>query len=203
MGILSALFFAGIQSAEFYQSVHDEAVSLLPQGECRTWWDVGCGPGLVTRLAGDRGYRATGYDADPAMVYRARAVAHARTDIKFEVATLEQLAGSSMKADIVSATSLLAVLPDRAASLRQLLACVAPGGTLLLVEPDKSMTRDSARSWRAGRTIGRGAFFLDLWAATRNPARAIGASTLDIAGWNRARHPLMGGLVNAWTMRRA
>ncbi|HEY8708423.1 MAG TPA: methyltransferase domain-containing protein, partial [Burkholderiaceae bacterium] len=72
MGALSARFFGYVQDADFYRDLHREAVALLPPGAGKTWFDMGCGPGLVARLAHDRGYDAVGFDLDPHMVGLAR-----------------------------------------------------------------------------------------------------------------------------------
>jgi 2-polyprenyl-3-methyl-5-hydroxy-6-metoxy-1,4-benzoquinol methylase len=75
MSLASAAFLAWVQGAAFYQDVHAAAVDLLPRGEGKTWLDVGCGPGLVTRLASRRGYRALGVDRDAATIWAARRLA--------------------------------------------------------------------------------------------------------------------------------
>jgi SAM-dependent methyltransferase len=174
MSALSAWFFARVQAADFYRALHREAVALLPApSPGARWLDVGCGPGLVARLAAERGYRVLGTDLDPAMVAQARRQA--------------RRAGS---AATFEAADLLADPPG--------------GGTLLLVEPDASMTPQAAAALRArlGPTLGRGAWVLSLWARTRRPERAIRAEDLQVPGWTLQREPLLGGLVNAWRLTR-
>ena len=165
MGALSALLFSRVQAASFYRRLHREAVQLLPPGAGKTWLDVGCGPGLVARLAAEHGYRVTGIDIDPAMVRRATLEArrHACT-ASFETASPAQLAERASQAEVISAASLLAVIEDRAAAVRLLLQGVARDGTLLLIEPSPRMTAQAAADLRSRSELGRGAWVLGLWA---------------------------------------
>jgi 2-polyprenyl-3-methyl-5-hydroxy-6-metoxy-1,4-benzoquinol methylase len=70
--VIGATLFVWLQGAGFYRDVHQQAVDILPQGNGKTWLDVGCGPGLVARQAAARGYDATGVDADGNMVRAAK-----------------------------------------------------------------------------------------------------------------------------------
>lgn len=209
MSAFSAWFFARVQAADFYRALHREAVALLPSpAPGARWFDVGCGPGLVARLAAERGYRVLGTDLDPAMVAQARRQGHrAGSSATFEAADLladPPGGGTGPRFEVVSAASLLVVLDDRAAGLRRLLARVAEGGTLLLVEPDASMTPQAAAALRArlGPALGQGAWVLSLWARTRRPERAIRAEDLQVPGWTLRRDVLLDGLVNAWRLTR-
>jgi SAM-dependent methyltransferase len=145
MGALAARLFRYIQGAEFYRKLHREAVELLPPGIGKTWFDVGCGPGLVPRLAQDHGYHAVGFDPDGDMVRLARQQSHASAGLRFLQSSLEDVATRYGRADVVSATSLLIVLRDREAGFGELLDIVAPGGTLLIVETSERMASRSAR----------------------------------------------------------
>ena len=204
MGALSALLFSRVQAASFYHRLHREAVQLLPPGAGRTWLDVGCGPGLVARLAAERGYCATGIDIDPAMVRRATIEARRNVSTaSFETASLTQLANRASKADVISAASLLAVIEDRAAAVRLLLQGVARDGTLLLVEPSQRMTAQAAADLRSRSELGSGAWVLGLWARTRVPTRAVGWDSTQVDGYETRCHELLEGLVNAWTIRRS
>lgn len=203
MSRLSALFFARVQAAPFYRRLHEEAIGLLPSGQGQVWLDVGCGPGLVSRLAHRRGYRVTGVDADPAMVRQAQRQARhlAPEGPRFQVGRLGEL-GLALggAADVVSAASLLAVLPDRPGALRDLLQLLRPGGTLLLIEPSALMSPQSVRRYLAGQPGLRDAWVLRLWARTRQPARLVQAADLAVPGFTLRQHPLLGGLVNAWLL---
>lgn len=201
MSRLSALFFARVQAAPFYQRLHEEAIGLLPSGQGQVWLDVGCGPGLLSRLAHRRGYRVTGVDSDPAMVRQARHLAPEGP--RFQAGRLGEL-GLTLggAADVVSAASLLAVLPDRPAALRDLLRLLRPGGTLMLIEPSAMMSPQSVRQYLAGQPGLRDAWVLRLWARTRQPARLVQADDLSVPGFTLVQHPLLGGLVNAWLLTR-
>jgi SAM-dependent methyltransferase len=197
----AARFFSWLSRTDFYSAAHAEAVALVPPSG-RTWVDVGCGPGLLALLAARRGYEARGYDLSPVMVRAARREATALgLPAVFEVATLDELARAGPLADVVSAASLIAVLPGHLDALAKLWRLVRPGGALLLVETTSRM--------RPFPTLphlsGRGALGLFLWGLARNghSAAADIESFLppDLAA--RSYHPLLGGLLGAWLLRRA
>ena len=74
--MLAATLFTWLQGADFYRDLHRQAVDSLPEGNGKRWIDIGCGPGLVTRLAVARGYAATGIDTSAGMVKAARRLAN-------------------------------------------------------------------------------------------------------------------------------
>lgn len=196
----SSEFFSWLQGADFYVRVHAEAVSLAAERPGR-WLDVGCGPGLVTRLAASRGHVAVGADASPAMIRTARRLALAeRSAATFEVATIEELAARPSRAEVVSAASLLAVIPNEARGLDLLWRSVAPGGALLIVETTPAMRPAAALRLASGRRASG----LLLWAVARRGRSCAPVMDtwrpVDLAA--RAFHPLLGGLVGAWLFRR-
>lgn len=196
MSAVSAVFFAWVQGAPFYVDVHAAAVDLLPKGCGKTWLDVGCGPGLVARLASQRGYDVVGIDRDPAMILRARRLARDERQCRFEVGDLDHLA-EAHRADIVSAASLLFVLPDPHAGIRQLWRRVRSGGALLIVETTQAMI--PARARQAGRGVRPGrALALTFWARARR-GRSIDPSIFgSIAPASQKCTLLLNGLVQAW-----
>jgi len=134
--MLGAMLFSWDQSAPAYRSVHREVVDRLGPGEGRTWLDVGCGPGLVARLAAARGFEVSAVDTDPAMVRLAGRRHGGQPPIAAWVAD----AADPLPAhDVVSAASLLCQLPDPGHGLATLWAAVRPGGTLLVIETTDQM----------------------------------------------------------------
>src|SRR5690348_11871953 len=203
MSALTAKFFAHVESAGFYATLLRDALDLLPDGHGRTLVDIGCGPGALTRLAAARGYQATGLDSDPAMITQAARLARRRgSTASFHVATLDHAASSTGQADVVTAASLLAVVPDPVVALHQLWSCVAPLGTLLVIETSQQMTPANARRILATGLDGPGRPFLTLWAHARN-GRAIPRTLFDALRPATPRHhPLLAGLVVATTMEK-
>jgi 2-polyprenyl-3-methyl-5-hydroxy-6-metoxy-1,4-benzoquinol methylase len=199
MSWLSAQFFSWVQGAPFYEDVHDAAVRLLPPGGGKTWLDVGCGPGLVARLASRHGYRVTGIDCDEEMIAAARRLTGG-DDCRFEVTRLEG-ASERYTGDVVSAASLLIVLPDARRGVEWLWSCVRPGGTLLIVETTKAMTPETSKVAEKAIRRGRRAA-LRIWASARN-GRAVDPEIFEtVAAGSRERHPLLSGLVEAWILRK-
>lgn len=193
--------FTWLQEAEFYQRLHQEAVALLPPGAGRQWLDVGCGPGLVARLAAARGYNTTGVDTDAHMIRAAnRIAARKQSPATFSVGNVAELPAQS--ADVVSAASLLAVLDDKRQGLDMLWRCVRPGGALLIIEPTDQMTSANAGRLIANGLSGRHIHGLRLWAAARQ-GRTIDPelyNSLDAARLQTV--PLLHGLVAAWVIQK-
>lgn len=199
--VIAPLLFTWLQGADFYLDLHRQAVESLPAGSGKTWLDIGCGPGLVTRLAAERGYRALGIDTDPQMIAAAKRIAcRNHSPAKFQTGDIASLPAES--AYVVSAASLLAVLPDREAGLHSLWHLLRPGGFLLIVEPTHQMTSENAaRAIQNGLPKKRIAG-LRVWANARqgkivDPAlyETLGAESIHF-------QPLLEGLVGAWVLQK-
>lgn len=210
---LAARLFERLHRARFYEDLHAEAVALVGPGEGRRegggtgrWLDVGAGPGLVARLAATDGWRATALDPDPAMVARAVGIATRLAEAGepiFEprLAGLEDLS-RFRSADVVSAASLLMVVPDRAAALDRLLAAVAPGGVCLVVETTAEMTLGGAVSHLVRRGWSDGGWLLLVWAMARGRAEHLTDEDFHRPGWIVTRRDFLDGMVAARLLRR-
>ena len=154
----------------------------------------------MARLAVERGYRVTGFDVDPAMIEQAR---RTTSSVHFSLTGLDELAHSGMKADVVSAASLLAVMDDRPKALKDLLSCLTDDGVLLLVEPSEKMTPSAARAVLSRRRLGARASMLMPWAWTRRRGHAVDEATLQAPGYRTRGTELLDGMVVAWTVQRA
>ncbi len=199
MSVKAARLFAWLQDAEFYRGMHLAAASILPEGNPRqTWLDVGCGPGVLTRIAADKGYSARGIDCDPDMIERARYLSSERKNCAvFEVSDIETASRADERFDVVSASSLLVVLPDPAAALRQLVALTKPEGRVLIVEASSGMSRLRALLLALSGSLGHRAYMLQVWAWFRS-GRVLPGSTFRQPGLRVSRHPVLSGLVNVW-----
>ena len=205
MSATAALLFTRVQGAGFYRRYLQEAIELLPPDGGGTLLDVGCGPGLLARLAAARGYRATGIDPDAAMVAAARRLARREgSPAEYVRLGLFEALEATAPADVVAAASLLAVLPDRAAGLAALWRLVAPGGALLVVEATPRMTVARANDLIAAGLPGPRPRLLRLWARGRQGATvdpAIYDGLPDVDGCQITE--LLGGLVEARLLRKA
>jgi len=200
--VIGTTLFVWLQGAGFYRELHQQAVEILPQGEGKTWLDVGCGPGLVARQAAARGYKTIGVDADSHMIRAARRLAYwHRSEAIFQKGDLASLAGQ--QADVVSAASLLAVLDDKPAGVDALWRSVLPGGYLLLIEPAPTMNRANAeRLIRAGTLPRKRQCGIKRWAAARE-GRAVASAILTPVDAVLVQHAeLLNGLVGAWVFRK-
>ena len=199
--MIAPLLFTWLQGADFYRALHREAVEALPVGHGELALDVGCGPGLFTRFAAERGYHTLGIDTDPQMIAAAKRIAHREhSPAEFQTGDFTRFPAES--AHVVSAASLLAVLPDREAGLRSLWHLLRPGGTLLIVEPTRQMTSENAaraiqNGMRSRRIVG-----LRMWANARqgnivDPEihRTLEANSVHFL-------PLLQGLIGAWVLQK-
>ena len=196
----NAKFFTWLQSAPFYEQALTECVNQVPAGSGR-WADVGCGPGLMSRLAARRGFLATGYDRSAEMVEAARLLSRGEArGVNYAEASLEALGAQGTTAEVVSAASLLTVLPDRRRALEQLWTLVAPGGVLLLVETTSSMRLAKAVTRRGKTPLG-----LLLWALVRggNSAAADIEAFAPKGLASVRRHLALDGMLAAWLLERA
>lgn len=201
MGYASARLFTWLQGSDFYTNLHLEAIAGLPSGGGRKWVDVGCGPGLLTRLAGAKGYDALGIDMDPFMIRTAMKIARVEnSSAVFEVGDVFQIPPQS--ADVLSASSLLATLDDKVGGFQALLAAVKPGGSLLIVEPTDRMTLQAVGGLIENGIGGRRINGLRLWARARQ-GNAIDPEIFAVTEAKEvAFTPLLGGLVGAWLFER-
>ncbi|MBI3776667.1 MAG: methyltransferase domain-containing protein [Gammaproteobacteria bacterium] len=204
MSFAAAKLFDWLQGADFYHAAHRAAVEQLPPGGGKLWVDVGCGPGLVTRLAAARGYRAIGVDRDRHMIAAAqRRAARAASAAAFQIGDIDGLAAMPARADVISAASLLAVVDDPAAALTALLAAVKPGGCVLVIEPTAAMTPAAADTLIGHGLGGKRVNGLRLWARARH-GRAINPDLFDMARANAVHYaPVLAGLLGVWMLRTA
>ena len=197
--MIPTMLFTWLQGADFYYNLHKEAVDSLPRGNGKIWLDVGCGPGLVARLAAERGYQTTGMDADVYMIQSAKWIA-TRQGLSIDFKTGDAFNLPMESADVVSAASLLAVLGDKVSGLNSLWKCVRPGGTLLIIEPTDRMTNENVNQLIKNGLPRKRITGLKMWATARqgnivNPAiyETLEADTVKFT-------PLLNGLVGAWAI---
>lgn len=199
--MIASLLFTWLQGADFYFDLHKQAVESLPIGNGGVWLDIGCGPGLVARLAAERNYHAIGIDTDPQMVAAAKRIARSKhSAAEFQIGDFANLPADS--AQVVSAASLLAVLPDHKAGLHSLWRLLRPGGTLLIVEPTHQMTSENAiRAIQNGLPKKR-IQGLRMWANARQ-GNIVDPSIYETLGVDSIHfQPLLQGLVGAWVIQK-
>ncbi len=200
--MITANLFEWLHGAEFYQRFHREAVDLLPSGAGRTWLDVGCGPGVLSREAALRGYHIRAVDRQSAMIEAAkRQTRDFRVPIDFVVSDLDAERARGVVYDVVSASSLLTVLPDSRAGLAKLAALAKPDGSILIIEASHRMTPINALGVLAKRRLGARAGMLLVWATARlgrvPPSLALLDPSLAVS-----ITPLLDSLVEATILRK-
>ncbi len=134
-------------------------------------------------------------------IVAARRIAqHESSSADFHTGDISALTKES--ADVVSAASLLAVLPDREAGLHSLWRTLRPGGTLLIVEPTRSMTVDNANRAIQNGLPQKRINGLRMWATARqgNIVDPAIYETLDAEAIRAVS--LLQGLAGAWIIQK-
>lgn len=100
--------------------------------------DVGCGTGVVTRLAATRvgGEGAVaGLDVNPGMLAVARSVTPAEVNIEWHEASADAMPLADASFDVVLSQLSLQFIPDRGKALKEMHRVLVPGGRLVLSVP--------------------------------------------------------------------
>jgi len=138
---------------------------MLAVGEGHTWADIGCGPGLMSRLVSEKGYDTTGYDLDANSIRLARYLGRGHNNVRYRQQDLFTI---DRHFNVISATSLLSVIPDKKKALKRLLSLLSPtNATLILIEPTEDMKIKNV--WRLIKDTKRLFYYLGLllWAKAR------------------------------------
>jgi ubiquinone/menaquinone biosynthesis C-methylase UbiE len=116
---------------ETITDVHERVVARLEPGPGVKWLDLATGTGAVAELAAERGADVTGVDLAPALIETASERAREkRLDIDYRVGDCEKLDFEGGAFDVVSSTCGIMFSPDHAASARELMRIVKPGGRI-------------------------------------------------------------------------
>lgn len=113
--------------------------------------DIGCGTGSLSELLAAAGHRVTGVDLAPRMIERAQSkLASAGLPGRFFVGDAAAPVTGDERFDLVVSRHLVWTLPDPKAALREWVARLRPGGTLLLIEGRWREAGQSAEPYVAG-----------------------------------------------------
>ncbi len=98
--------------------------------------DVGCGTGVVTRLAAEKtGKRVDGLDLNPAMLAVARSTTPAEMPIDWHQASAEAIPLRDESVDVVLCQMTLPFVPDKSAAVREMHRVLVPEGRVALNTP--------------------------------------------------------------------
>jgi len=98
--------------------------------------DVGCGTGVVTRLAaGETGSQVAGLDLNPGMLAIAQSVTSAEMSIDWHEASAESIPLPDESFDVVLCQMTLQFVSDKSSAVREMHRVLASGGRLVLNTP--------------------------------------------------------------------
>lgn len=118
--------------------------------------DVGCGTGVVARLAADRvgdDGAVTGLDVNPGMLAVARSAVPPDLEIEWCQASAESIPLPDETFDAVLCPMSLQFVPDRPAALREIRRVLAPGGRLALSAPGPAAPMFESLAEAMGRHV--------------------------------------------------
>jgi ubiquinone/menaquinone biosynthesis C-methylase UbiE len=155
---------------------HQLILSLMGELPGRRVLDVGCGDGALVCAASARGAEATGVDPNPAMLVAARELA-ARAGVRaaFMEGRIEHLPFPDISFDIVTAVTVLCLVPNAAVAVREMARVLKPGGRLVIGELGRWST------WAAIRRV-RGWFGSRTWKTARFRSAAELTALAEQAG---------------------
>ncbi|MCK0196061.1 class I SAM-dependent methyltransferase [Ancylobacter sp. 6x-1] len=152
----------------------------------RTALDVGCGEGRFCRIMQALGLATTGIDPTEALLARARTLDPAgdyrsgRAETLIEA--LESLGTAPPAFDLVVSYLSLIDIPDLPRALEQMVACMCPGGTLLIANLNGYSTAGQPQGWTRDPD-GRLRYAIDDYLEER--AIAVGWRGINILNWHR------------------
>lgn len=139
--------------------------------------DLGCGDGVLTATLAERGARAVGVDADRHVleVAAARAAGDQPERPRFIEGRVEQLPFRDNSVDAIAVVTVLCLVGDRTAAIREAVRVLRPGGRLVIGE----LGRWSA--WAAKRRL-KGCFGSSVWRAAHFTTAAELRGLVERAG---------------------
>lgn len=135
-------FFVRKQTSPLGRSIDGEFLDFIEPASSWSCLDVGCGPGILTIEAARRMLSAAGADLSAAMVARAEALAaeQGMTNVRFVRTPAEVLPFDDQEFDLAFAASVIFLLPEPVAGLREMVRVVRPGGWVATYQPSPEMS---------------------------------------------------------------
>ncbi len=170
--------FWWLQSQAFYKKMHQDALELANvtmTQELHSWADIGCGTGLMSEFATQKGYLIRSFDIDRWMIRFAKIIHHHSLS-NFQTTDVMQI---EERFDIVSATSLLSVVDDKKAVLQKLNSLLKEKSSkLIIIEPTELLTKKNVIAFM--KKTGKFYHYkhLYLWAKARE-GKAVDISLFD------------------------
>ena len=137
--MINTLIFLWLQNQTFYNKLQLEVIENINIATShKSWADIGCSTGLLTRIAKKLNYNVSGFDLSFTSLLVAKILSFNLKNIKYfqkDFFTLDT------KYDIITATSLLSVVKNKKEALVKLLSLLKDdNSTLIIIEPTSKLT---------------------------------------------------------------
>jgi 2-polyprenyl-3-methyl-5-hydroxy-6-metoxy-1,4-benzoquinol methylase len=174
---IKSIKFLWLHNQVFYKNLQAKAVEPIGSTDIiRTWADIGCSTGLMTRLAQKLNYKVTGFEINATSITLAKILSYKLKNINYKKQDFYTI---NSKFDIVSATSLLSVVENKKEALNKLVSLLKDNdSTLIIIEPTKNLSLKNV--WKLISNIKTFWFYKGLlvWAKAREN-KAIDNSIFD------------------------
>lgn len=163
---IRTIIFLWLHNQSFYKNLQKKVVESIDSTTFnKSWADIGCSTGLMTRLAEKLNYKVIGFDINNVSIILAKILSYKLKNINYEKQDLYTI---NNKFDIVSATSLLSVIENKKEALIKLLSLLKDdNSTLIIIEPTEKLS--SRNVWKLINNLKTFWFYkgLLLWAKAR------------------------------------
>jgi ubiquinone/menaquinone biosynthesis C-methylase UbiE len=141
---MSVDYFTRVQASEGWARVLESFVRFVNPRPGHRALDVGCGPGALVRRLAELGCQATGVDADPAMVSRARELSNGLPNVEFRAGNVLAIPFAAGEIDLVTATNVIFLLTAPLAGLKEMARVCGSGGVVAMLNPSPRLSRAAA-----------------------------------------------------------
>jgi len=142
---MSTFIFLWLQNQTFYKLLQQSVLRPIrsEKTDDKSWADVGCSTGLLSREAAKKGYSVVGYDINRFSLFFAKVLSWHLKNISYSSENFETL---QSRFDVVSATSLLSVVDDKKETLEKLVRLLkTEKSILIIIEPTELLSTQNVK----------------------------------------------------------
>lgn len=180
-----ARLFANLQQQSWYKNMLLHWLRDYINGNKGDCLEIGCGPGIFSAELAAKGVRVTAVDSSRSMIeFAKRRFAAAPTKPEFAIANAKHLEFFDQCFDLVVAASLINVVREPVAVIREMLRVARDDGYIAVLVPSPSLNPSNAAKYSQAHALSHShAAALGLWAsAARKLSRHELENYFQLAG---------------------